>query len=74
MYEFPGEGRKAGVHVPPWNPIEGRPCHLCFNNNTSCIILEGRIPHTDFANPIEERRNKYGKIVFSWGACCVFYA
>ena len=54
MYEFPGEGRKAGVHVPPWNPLEGRPCHLCFNNNTSCIILEGRIPHTDFVNPIEE--------------------
>ena len=25
MYEFPGEGRKAGVHVPPWNPLEGRP-------------------------------------------------
>ena len=26
MYEFPGEGRKAGVHMPPWNPLEGRPC------------------------------------------------
>ena len=26
MYEFPGEGRKAGVHVPPWNPLDGRPC------------------------------------------------
>ena len=25
MYEFPGEGRKAGVQVPPWNPLEGRP-------------------------------------------------
>ena len=26
MHEFPGKGRKVGVHVPPWNPLEGRPC------------------------------------------------
>ena len=25
-YKIPGEGRKAGVHVPPRNPLEGRPC------------------------------------------------
>ena len=32
MYEFPGESRKAGVHMPPWNPLEGRPCIYLYTN------------------------------------------
>ena len=29
------------------------PTFIC-DSTIRCIILEGRIPHTDFANPIEE--------------------
>ena len=28
MYEFPGEGRKLGVHVPPRNPPRRAPLYI----------------------------------------------
>ena len=47
MYEFPGEGRKAGVHVPPLNPHFGMPPIWCWRNLNSHapVISQWNAPH-----------------------------
>ena len=40
MYEFPGEGRKAGVQVPPRNPLEGRPCWFTYFEDGRTFVVQ----------------------------------
>ena len=47
MYEFPGEGRKAEVHVPPWNPLEERPWlghYIDIYKDKNCVEEHGHYP------------------------------